>query len=254
MRHFKNPLKRGRCINRWFVSMLVLLLLPPVLACAHYAVFPEATRSILIDYSAFQKQGEVYFSPTTPEALRQTMLQTIGLANARVTTFWGSKLSHPKIIFCETDEAYQTYGNKFGTPAANHLNLFGSYIVVSKDGLDFDIIAHEICHAELQQRIGWRRREFKIPAWFDEGLAMQVDERAKYSEASWQQEIAKGIKPPDLQQLKKINQFATGTADEVRINYTTAKHEISRWMTNEKLAIFIERIKHGDTFEQAYKP
>lgn len=247
-------MKNARRINRWLVSIIVLLLLPPALAFAHYAVFPEATRSLLIDYSSFQKQGEIYFSPTTPEALRQTMQQAIDQANARVATFWGGKRSQPKIIFCDTDEAYQSYGNKFGTPATNHLNWFGSHIVISKDGLDVDIIAHEISHAELQHRIGWRRREFKIPAWFDEGLAMQVDERPKYSEATWQQEIAKGLKPPDVRQLKNINQFMIGTADEVRMNFATARHEVSCWVTKEKLETLVDRINNGDSFEQAYQP
>jgi len=52
-----------------------------------------------------------------------------------------------------------------------------SYIVVSPEYLNVDILAHELTHAEVHARVFTGRLWdwLSIPTWFDEGIALQND-------------------------------------------------------------------------------
>jgi hypothetical protein len=107
-------------------------------------------------------------------------------------------------------------------------------------------------HAELSRRIGWLTREFKIPTWFDSGLAMQADYRESYSEAEWQRRTNDGKLAPSLDHLTTARQFYTS---DYWVNYATAKHEVNRWFSIVgKLGFqtFLERVQRQH-FIEAYQ-
>lgn len=54
-------------------------------------------------------------------------------------------------------------------------------IVIAPHGQNIDVMAHEWAHAEIAERLGFITRNLALPTWFDEGLAMQVDDREDYS-------------------------------------------------------------------------
>lgn len=70
---------------------LVLLIVIPISALAHFIIFPQQTRSILISYSGFNKDGRLYFNNNTPQNKVDTVKQLIELAANRVAGFWGQK-------------------------------------------------------------------------------------------------------------------------------------------------------------------
>ena len=82
------------------------------------------------------------------------------------------------------------------------------------------MLSHELAHVELSARIGYWNRD-EIPNWFDEGLAVQFDDR--YSDAEWRTRTDNGRTAPDLGQMAII------TYDD-RLGYLTAKHEVQRWL------------------------
>ena len=43
-------------------SFLVFLILIPIAAVAHFIIFPQESRCILIDYSGFKKEGRLYLT------------------------------------------------------------------------------------------------------------------------------------------------------------------------------------------------
>jgi len=190
-----------------FVLMLILV---TTVGLAHAMIFPQQTRCILLDFYDFERVGSLYIRSGVDEVTRSELSKIIKQAEERVGVFWGEKKSNPKYIYCETEEDYKKFGVPFMTPAAAHMKL-GSYVVISKNGIDLDIIAHEISHTELYERIGFYNREFKIPTWFDEGLAMQVDDRNYYSIDSLKVKSNNFENLPNVTKMKTYAQFGSGT-------------------------------------------
>ena len=211
-----------------------MLSLLPLSAFTHYLIFPQESKSILIDFSNFEKDGRLYFKPNTPQNTIDTLKNLIQQASLRIDSFWGTKTGNPKFIYCDTDEDFKKYGTTKHVPAATQLKL-GSYIIISKEGIDLDIIAHEMAHAAFFEQVGFYKRRFVIPTWFDEGLAMQVDYRACYSENSFKRETNNCKNVPDVTQLTTGTQFYEGTLEQIMLNYSTAKHEVKNWYSKEKL-------------------
>jgi hypothetical protein len=233
-------------------TVLIFLIVIPISAFAHFIVFPEQTRCILIDYSDFKKDGRLYFNNNTPKNKVDTVKILMGLASNRVAEFWGQKICNPKFIYCENDERFKEYGGSYQIPALTHLK-FGSYIVIINEGVDLDIIAHEISHAEFYKRIGFYNWSFKIPRWFDEGLAMQNDNRNYYSEDTLKLKSNNYKNLPDVKKLKSGKQFnEEGSHEKILLNFMIAKHEVKNWYTKEKLDKLIKDINSGKTFEEAF--
>lgn len=233
-------------------ALLILLIIIPISACAHFIFFPQQTRSILIDYSGFKKDGRLYFNTNTPQQKVDSMHLLIQLASQRVAAFWGQKTCNPKFIYCESREDFTKYGSPYSMPALTHIKL-GAHIVISSDGADLDIVAHEIAHAEFYERIGFYNWSFKIPRWFDEGLAMQNDNRDYYSEDTLKLRSDNYKNLPDVKKMISGKQFnEAGTHEQVMLNIMTAKHEVKNWYTKEKLDKLIRDINAGKTFEEAF--
>jgi hypothetical protein len=232
-------------------AFFVLLILIPVAALAHFIIFPQQSRSILIDYSGFKKDGRLYFNTATPQNKTDSLKALIELANTRVANFWGEKKSDPKIIYCNKAVEFIRYSSAPAAPAITYLKL-GSYIVLSADAVDLDIIAHEISHAEFYERVGFYTWSYKIPAWFKHGLAMQNDYRSYYSEDTLKIRSANFTSLPDIKSFKKDDEFYAGTHEQVMLNYMTAKHEFKNWYTKEKLVTLIKDLNSGKSFKVAF--
>jgi hypothetical protein len=243
-------LKIKKNIIRTFLILLFIILFAALL---HFIIFPQQSRSILIDYSGFKKDGRLYFNAGTAATKIDTIKMLIDQANKRIALFWGEKISDPKIIYCANDADFSKYSSAPLAPAITHCKL-GVCIVISNDGVNMDIIAHEISHAEFYTRVGFYKWTFVIPSWFKHGLAMQNDYRDYYSEDTLQVRSANFTKMPDIKSFKKDDAFYSGTHDQVMLNYMTAKHEIKKWYTKQKLDKLIKDLNSGKSFDEAYSP
>ncbi|HUQ64749.1 MAG TPA: hypothetical protein VM101_01240 [Flavitalea sp.] len=232
---------------------IIILIIIPVSALAHFILFPQQTKSILVDFSSFTKEGRYYFNSHTHKNKIDSLKFLVEFASSRVTAFWGDKKCDPKYIYCENDEDFKKYGSPYAVPAVSHLK-FGTYIVISTHSVDLDILAHEISHAEFYERIGFYNWTFKIPRWFDEGLAMQNDNRNYYSEDTLKVRSNNYKNLPDVKQMKSGKQFnGDGSPEQIMLNFMTAKHEVKLWYTEKKLDRFIQDINAGKSFEEAYR-
>lgn len=233
--------------------LLIVIIIIPVSAFAHFILFPQKTRSILIPYSDFKKVGRLYFNSSTPLKKIDSIQSLIESAARRIASFLGDQKSNPIVIYCEQAEDFKKFGSPFLVPAVTHV-IFNSYIVLSNEGAELDIIAHECTHAELYTQLGFYNWTFKIPRWFDEGLAMQNDYRNYYSEDTLKAKSDNFRNLPDLKNLKTGKQFSEdGTREQIMLNYMAAKHEVKKWYTREKLNKFIKDINAGKSFEEAYR-
>lgn len=230
---------------------IALIIVFAASAIGHAFALPQASRCFFIDLYSFERDGDIYFRSSVPNKKKEELKLLVSLAEERVALFWGEKLSTPKFIYCENEEDYLKFGGPFLTPAAAVMHI-GSYVVISKDGVDLDIISHELSHTELFERIGLVNRSMKIPVWFDEGLAMQVDHRPYYSLDSLK-ELSNNFKNlPNVKSLEGYSSFGSGSREEVMMNYLAAKFELHNWYTAEKLERFIFQINHGASFEESY--
>ena len=230
----------------------VFVIIIPLASFAHFLIFPQQTRSILIDYSSFKKDGRIYFNPNTARNKIDTLQSLIQQASMRVAGFWGQQTCNPKFIYCDDAQDFKKYGSSNPVPALTHLKL-GSYIVISNGGIDLDIIAHEISHAEFYERIGFYNWSFKIPRWFDEGLAMQNDYRNYYSEDTLKARSDNYKNLPDVRNFKTDGQFYEGSVDRVMLNFMTARHEVKKWYSKKKLEKLIEDLNSGKSFRDAFE-
>jgi hypothetical protein len=243
-------MRRGRrLVSRG--SMIILLFLP-MIALGHYFAFPEETRCILIDVTDFKKTDNLYYKTGVPLSTIFSIRNLIAQAEKRDSEFLGSLACKPSFIYCDNETDYALYGNKSGSPACTHTKL-GAYIVLSRNGLNADVIAHEILHAELYQRLGFFKYQFAIPVWFNEGLAMQTDYRAEFSEDSLKK-FSDGFRYlPELKDLRTSSQFYSGIERDILLNFSAARYEIKRWYTKDKLTHLITALTHGTKFVDAYR-
>ena len=232
-------------------TFLVFIILIPIAAFAQYIIFPQETKSILIDYSNFKKEGRIYFNASTPHNKIDSLQSLIKQASLRNSNFWGQTTSNPKFIYCDNEAHFKKYCVNPSAPAVTYLKL-GPVIVLSASAMGLDIIAHEFSHAEFYDRIGFYKFNYKIPSWFKHGLAMQNDYRDYYSDDTLKAKSDNFKNLPDIKSIKSDRQFYAGSSEEIMLNYMTAKHEIKNWYTKVKLDNFIKDINSGKTFEEAF--
>jgi hypothetical protein len=233
-------------------TLFIFFALIPITALAHFILFPQETRSILIDFSSFDKAGRLYYNKETKKSSIENIESLIDSASVRVSRFWGGRMSDPKFIYCEQDPDYKNYSINPGAPAVTYCKL-RTYIVLSEAGADLDIIAHEISHTELYTRVGFYNWTFNIPDWFKHGLAMQNDYRTYYSTDTLIARTDHFKNMQDITQFKTGAQFYGGTLEQIMLRYMVAKYEVGRWYSREKLNRLIKDLNSGKSFDEAFK-
>lgn len=225
----------------------VILLLISTSAVAAYKY--DTLACSLIDYSGFiQIEKNVYVAPDTSPENRKELLSLLAQAKARVMTTYGQYSATPVII---SGHSMNSLGIFASNEYASTKFLPGrSYIVLGPKGHSVDIIAHELVHSEIFEFLGYWARTFKLPVWFDEGAAMQVDYRKKYD--------AFGINDTELTmgELRYSWQFFEGDDDQLTSHYASAKYEVRRWIdkvSHKTVFVLLNRIKQGESFDDVYK-
>ncbi len=231
-------------------TLIIVVALMPLITFAHFVVFPQETRCIFISFSNFEHKQNFYYSKTTVQV--ENLFQVKKAAEDKVKIFWKENaLLDYTLIYCNTKKEYDKYGTP-NTPATTQRKL-GAFVVISNEGVDEQIIAHEIAHTILYNHIGWYKAIYKIPTWFEEGLAMQVDDRPKYAIESLQLNVNNGFVLPNMSTIATGAQFYTGDDDTITLYYTIAKYVIHEWLKTHSLGLFIQKMNNGENFEIAYK-
>lgn len=148
--------------------------------------------------------------------------ELLSAARERVAGLFGSVQSAP-LIGCLPEPALGvavTYGQTRFAP------LLPAVVLLGPKGQNLDVAAHEWAHAELSKRLGVLTRSWRVPVWFDEGLAMQVDERPEYQ---LDQLAAVPGAQPQLEGLATSKQFFSDRAELGRLRYGFARCVVQRW-------------------------
>jgi hypothetical protein len=209
-------------------------------------LFPQAISLFFIDFQGFELKNGIYSDAPINQ---KNASQKIKLAKIRIVDFWGSKSGKAKLVYCKNPENFTKFCN--GSGAACTIGTpFQNWIIVNNN-INEDVLAHEMCHDELQARLGYFETKFNIPTWFDEGLALQLDYR--FSENSdpdlklldFQKKL--NYYPiaaiPKLSNLKTTKDFFTEDPFGTDINYLVSGKKIAEILSKQQFQLFFKKLK-----------
>lgn len=206
------------------------------------------TACALIEYTGLELLPDrILVEPGTSAREQDRLFDLISKARARIENTFGAPRAKPIVVFFQDTQFFWPL----------KLNAYGSTsfignrvcVMVGPKGQNLDVVAHELMHAELFERVGYVRRFTEVPVWFDEGIAMQVDFRPRY-------ELPKGepIDTTYVRQLETAHQFFQPNDQQLTKNYAAAKAEVAHWLSEadvQSLYQRFERIRTGERFDAA---
>ena len=245
-----------------FLLIGLILVIP-----GYFFLYPQIFHCEIIGFSDFEKVNEnTYASPDLDIKQRSHILKVIKKAEARIDSFWLGKKAAPKIILCGNQQEYEKYcqstegaGCSLGTPWGQ------SYVVLNGQGLNVDVISHEMSHVELLKRLGWWETTMEIPQWFNEGAALMLDQRfvsnpdsiARYFDYmdEWLYQTGGGQHILELKDIASVKGFFAGNSKHVMLAYMTSGLEVSFWLSfvgKEGIQQLLTEINNGKDFADSY--
>jgi hypothetical protein len=187
-----------------------------------------------------------------PADERIQLADVLSEARQRVTAFYGSSTSDPRVLVCSTESCYRNIGGH-GERGKAFLHFA---LILSPRGFNPVIATHELSHIEFHGRLGFRRSLTNaIPAWFDEGLAVIVSNDQRY------------LAPPEAPDrcLVKTDKPLPGTMSEWNSAagkqdshvYAEAACRVSEWMSKRDgsrgVANLVRMVSAGMPFARVYE-
>lgn len=172
------------------------------------------------------------------------VLQLLSAARTRIQNAFGTPHAKPIVVVFNNLHAF--WPLRLNEYASTSFAGTRACMIVGPKGQNVDVVAHELMHAELFDRVGFWGRITQVPVWFDEGLAMQVDFRPKY--------VLPGGATPKTKTVTSLNaarDFFVSDDDLLTWNYSAAKIEVAQWLAQVgKGSVHnrLERIRAGDSF------
>ncbi len=206
---------------------------------------PEAAACALVDVSGLQPGADgILVEPGQSAQAQAEFADLLAGARARIGQTFGPPRARPIVVLRDSERAFGVLPlNAYGSTS-----FVGSRacVVIGPRGRNLDVIAHELMHAELFERVGSWRRFTSVPTWFDEGLAMQVDHRPAYDlPPDADTAFARGLRT-------ERDFFASASTDaQLTQRYAAAKAEVGRSLAAvgpSGVYARLERLRQGERF------
>ena len=233
--------QRGNIVKAFKYFLVALMLMAVGVTYAHANI----ARLVLIDNSDFQKvNSDVYLSGELSSHAEEKVETLISDARKRIATHYGEINAEPKIVVLSSKQELKEYGLN-DRPGALIFAPWGTYLLLNFETAGIDVAAHELVHAEVVQRVGYLKRYFDIPTWFDEGVAMQVDYRGMYDSLT----VISAAEFIELTRLNKPKNFWSLDKHQNIQNYRTAKSAVSEMFkhTDEDLFSILDEVRNGNS-------
>jgi len=192
----------------------------------------------------------IFIGTQASEVYRRDVLGWVIESKQKVRHFFGSQMSAPAIFVCVTEHCYRRVERRGGQTQG--ISFLDWVIVLSPHIRDGVAITHELTHVELHNRLG--PKMFAVPAWFDEGLAVNVSDDPHYVAPLVMRdrcliEVSGPLPATDFSWVR-----ATQTTNRP---YGEAACVISRWLANkdarDAVLKLIAEINAGSSFSKAYR-
>jgi hypothetical protein len=208
---------------------------------------PGAIACATIDYSGLEVlPNGVRVEKSSSPLERAAIDGVLKDARLRIEKTFGTPRATPvRVVLKDTYAFFPFHFNSHGST-----QFIGNRacIVIGPNGTNVDIMAHELTHAEIFDRAGPWARFWKIPTWFDEGVAMQVDHRPRYD-----MELPTGSSTfADITALSTARTFNAGNDEDVTRHYAMSKAIITRWLArtgHQNLYQKLEEIRQGQSVD-----
>ncbi len=118
----------------------------------------------------------------------------LGEARDSVTAFFGLTQTNPVVLVCST----ATCNSRLAAGNAKARTFGDRFIVVSPQGDDATILAHELAHAEVNGRTGlWKMIRGTLPAWLNEGIVVVASGDQRYLKTDRQGQLQCIVEPDE---------------------------------------------------------
>ncbi|WP_159520620.1 hypothetical protein [Sunxiuqinia indica] len=235
---------------KWLLFIVLLIAVIFFIANAFQA--PQL-RCALVHFSNFkQVSDKIYVSPELDKSTCDSLRLLVTKAIQRNKEFWLTQPEEFTLIFCSYDSELERYTGVKNAQTLSHITPFETYIVLGPRGYNLDIISHEISHSVLFQVVGYKNIAHKIPVWFNEGLALQVDYRKDMMDG--QVENNYKTNPEYLDGISDFTNFHTSSWSETRKHYLASRYELKHWLdqNHSKLECFLVGIAEQPDFIKYY--
>lgn len=159
----------------------------PIVATAGYALavivtlgfaFPAAAAAACPTCFGFEREASgAYIEQSASPTDRTEISIILDEARQRVSGFYGSLRSNPRILICVTPSCYQ----RIDGGGSKGMAIMTFALFLSPHGTTPVIASHELSHIELHARLGlWQTWRRAAPQWFDEGVAVAVSGDPRY--------------------------------------------------------------------------
>ena len=245
--------KKGKMILSVIFSLILLI----VAGVLWFFEFNSTGYRMSVSHRAsFEKISDNVYVNRNYAGSRDEITHLIDEAKSRVKDFYGSLTcpDHTVIIICDDEKLLAKLGGDHDT---HHITLFPvkrSYVSVSTEYLTVDVLAHELTHAELYERLSGKAFR-RVPTWFNEGIALQNDYREQYGPEAWAEQTDNGKNIVAHEDMDTAAEFYSGTKEDRRFRYLNAKHDVVEWLEKHGLQGFmalIDRLNGGEAFSAAY--
>ncbi|TQM89744.1 hypothetical protein [Roseinatronobacter monicus] len=197
-----------------------------------------------------QVAPQIYVDQRATDAQIDAALQDLATAEGMVLDFYPERMSDPVWLLCLSGDCGM---RSLPRPLAMaYMNLF---VFVYPDGATPTILAHELAHAELHERVGSNRRFFSqaVPTWFDEGLAVYISHDTRYLDI--EAGVVSGCKTGDWAQPPSDQRtFRRLGATKAEAIYTASACQVIDWLDHhggaEAVVSLLGEIRAGDSFRE----
>lgn len=180
---------------------------------------------------------------------REAALSDRQQAITRIAATFGAPRARPVIVHVSRPDAlwpftFNSFGSTSFVPGR-------ACIVIGPDGRGVDVLAHELVHAEVFDRVGWWRRLTAVPTWFDEGSGMQVDYRAAFDLPKAQSAATTAA----IQSSDTTKKFFGVPPQQLMQHYSHSKVQVAAWLNRVGQKTFYDRLAalhYGKPFEQVW--
>ena len=196
----------------------------------------------------------VYAARDLPPEARRRALTALRAARGRIAGTFGVPVARPTTIIAADDREAARLGLSDNVPGTAFISPVRTEVVLNLAHFSIDVTAHELVHAEVAQRLGFWTRAVKLPVWFDEGVAVQLDRREPYLiDCS----AVAGQSIRQVRQLTTVRRFRHGDRGQIVRNYQAAKcaaAEVLERHPPRTLYASLARLTEGADFDDVFGP